>query len=165
MKQSQYAAMALGLFLAVQVSVGQDHGFGLGVILGEPTGISAKLWTSQVNAFAFGLGWSVGGDGIGKHGEDYDGGTRVHFHMDYLWHSFDVIRSSERFPLFYGFGGRVNTGGNHDASIAARGVIGIAWLPHSTPVDVFVEVVPLLQLTPSTGFGVEAGIGARYFFN
>jgi hypothetical protein len=25
----------------------QDSGFGLGLILGEPTGLSAKLWTSK----------------------------------------------------------------------------------------------------------------------
>jgi hypothetical protein len=84
--------------------------------------------------------------------------------MDYLWHAFGAIHSSERFPLYYGIGGRINTGGGYDPSLAVRGVFGIAWLPHNTPIDVFLEVVPSLQLTPSTGFGIDAGIGARYFF-
>ncbi len=164
MKWSLYAAITLCAVLGVQGSVAQDHGFGLGVIIGEPTGISAKLWTSSVNAFDFGLGWSIGGDRIGKHEEYYEGGSRVHFHMDYLWHAFNAIRSSERFPLYYGIGGRINTGGGYDPSLAVRGVFGIAWLPHNTPIDVFLELVPSLQLTPSTGFGIDAGIGARYFF-
>jgi len=164
MKHSWYALIVLFLFLTVQGSVAQDRGFGLGVIIGEPTGISAKLWTSPVNAFDFGLGWSIGGDRIGKYKGNYNGGGRVHFHMDYLWHSFDVIHSSERFPLYYGIGGRMNTGAGYDASLAVRGVLGIAWLPHHTPIDVFLELVPSLQLTPSTGFGLDAGIGARYFF-
>ena len=164
MKQCHYVVIALCLCLAVQGSFAQDHGFGLGVIIGEPTGISAKLWTSSVNAFDFGLGWSIGGDRIGKHGEDYGGETRVHFHADYLWHSFEAIHSSERFPLYYGFGGRLNTGGGYDASVAVRGVFGIAWLPHNTPIDVFLELVPSLQLTPSTGFGLDGGVGARYYF-
>jgi hypothetical protein len=155
-----YAIITLCFFLAVQVSVAQERNFGLGVIIGEPTGISAKLWTSSVNAFDFGLGWSVGGDRIGK----YDGGSRVHFHMDYLWHSFNAISSTERFPLYYGFGGRINSGAGYDASIAVRGVFGIAWLPHNTPIDVFLELVPSLQLTSSTGFAIDAGFGARYFF-
>ena len=141
----------------------QDHGFGMGLILGEPTGVSAKLWTSKQNAFDFGLGVSLGGDRI-KYKGDYDRTGRVHFHMDYLWHAFNAIHSSERFPLYYGIGGRINTGGGYDPSLAVRGVFGIAWLPHNTPIDVFLELVPSLQLTPSTGFGIDAGIGARYFF-
>jgi hypothetical protein len=164
MKQSWYAGIAFVVLLAVQGSVAQDRGFGLGVIIGEPTGISAKLWTSSVNAFDFGLGWSVGGDRIGRYKGNYDGGSRVHFHMDYLWHSFEAIHSSERFPLYYGIGGRINSGAGYDGSAAVRGVFGIAWLPHATPIDVFLELVPSLQITPSTGFGLDAGIGARYFF-
>ena len=164
MKRSYYAVIALCLFLTVQVSMAQERRFGLGVIIGEPTGISAKFWTSPVNAFDFGLGWSFGGDRIGKYKGYYDGGRRVHFHMDYLWHAFEAIHSSERFPLYYGFGGRMNSGAGYDASVAVRGVFGIAWLPHNTPIDVFVELVPSLQLTSSTGFGMDAGIGARYFF-
>lgn len=164
MKHPYYLVITLFLFLGVQRSVAQDHGFGLGVILGEPTGISAKLWTSQVNAFDFGLGWSIGGDRIGKYKGNYNGGSRVHFHMDYLWHSFDAIHSTERFPLYYGIGGRINTGAGYDESVAVRGVFGIAWLPHNTPMDVFLELVPSLQLTSSTGFGIDAGIGARFYF-
>jgi|ERR1051326_2828663 hypothetical protein len=160
-----YLVMIAGfLFLAAQATHAQERKFGLGVIIGEPTGLSAKLWTSESNAFDFGLGWSVGGDRIGNYKGDYDGGSRVHFHMDYLWHSFDAINSTERFPLYYGIGGRINSGAGYDASLAVRGVIGIAWLPHETPIDLFLELVPSLQLTSSTGFAIDAGFGARYFF-
>lgn len=164
MKLSRYALIVACLVLTAQRSVAQDRGFGLGVIIGEPTGISAKAWTSPVHAFDFGLGWSVGGDRIGTYKGRYDGRSRVHFHMDYLWHAFDAIHSSERFPLYYGIGGRINTGAGYDASLAVRGVFGIEWMPHHTPIDVFLELVPSLQLTSSTSFGLDAGIGARYFF-
>ena len=163
-KYSHLVTMALGLFLLTQVSVAQERTFGLGVIIGEPTGISAKLWTSTANAFDFGLGWSVGGDRIGRYSGTYTGGSRVHLHMDYLWHAFNAIHSSERFPLYYGIGGRLNSGGGYRSSFAVRGVLGIAWLPRETPIDVFLEIAPSLQLTPSTGFGIDAGLGARYFF-
>lgn len=143
--------------------IAQDHGFGIGLILGEPTGLSAKLWTSNVNAFDFGLGVSVGGDRISYSG-NYNNDSRIHFHMDYLWHSFNAISSSERFPLYYGIGGRYNSGGGYDGSLGVRGVFGIAWFPHSTPIDVFFELVPVLQLTSSFGFGIDAGLGIRYFF-
>jgi hypothetical protein len=164
MSRRHYVIVTLCLFAAVEGSVAQKRSFGLGVIIGEPTGISAKLWTSEMNAFDFGLGWSVGGDRIGKYDGSYDGGSRVHFHMDYLWHSFDAIHSTERIPLYYGIGGRLNNGGGYRSSLAVRGVFGVAWLPRETPIDVFLELVPSLQVAPSTGFGLDAAIGARYYF-
>ena len=166
MKISLFFVLVLGFMMAlVKPVTAQDHGFGLGVILGEPTGLSAKLWTSRTNAFDFGLGFSVGGDRISKNNYNYDGKGRLHFHMDYLWHSFTAISSSENFPLYYGIGGRYNSGGGYDGSLGARGVLGIAWLPRGTSIDVFLEVVPVFQITPSTGFGVDAGLGMRFFFN
>jgi hypothetical protein len=164
MKQSVYAVFTFILFLASAGAIAQERHFGLGVILGEPTGISAKLWVSPATAFDFGLGWSVGGDRVSHYNGGYDGGSRVHFHMDYLWHWFDAIHATERFPLYSGIGGRMNTGAGYDNSAAVRGVFGIAWLPHQAPVDVFLELVPSLQVVPSTGFGIDAGLGARYFF-
>ena len=105
----------------------------------------------------FGLGWSAFDNGRNS-------GNRVHFHMDYLWHSFNVIHSSERFPLYYGVGGRFNGGSGNEGSLAVRGVLGIAWLPRATPIDIFLEVVPSFEITPSSGFAVDASIGIRYFF-
>ena len=164
MKSFYYAVITFFLLLFSGVAIAQDRNFGLGVILGEPTGISAKLWVSSVNAFDFGLGWSVGGDRISDYNGAYNGGSRVHFHMDYLWHWFDAIHSSERFPLYSGIGGRINTGAGYKSSAAVRGVLGIAWLPHHTPIDIFLELVPSLEVIPSTGFGIDAGLGARFFF-
>lgn len=161
------AVVAACLLMIVQGSQAQQYGygsrnFGLGVIIGEPTGLSAKLWTANSTAFDFGLGWSIGGDG--RYDGTYAGRSRVHLHMDYLWHSFDAIESTERFPLYYGIGARINSGGGYQSSAAVRGVIGIAWLPRETPIDLFFEVAPSLQLTPSSGFGVDAGIGGRFYF-
>jgi hypothetical protein len=164
MKHFSYAIIACCMIFAVQESAAQDRRFGLGVIIGEPTGLSAKLWTSPLTAWDFGLGWSMGGDRIGNYNGTYNNGDRVHFHMDYLWHSFDAIRSAERFPLYYGIGGRINSGAGYDASFAIRGVFGIAWMPHNTPIDIFLELAPSLQLTSSVGFGIDAGFGARYYF-
>jgi hypothetical protein len=157
---------AIVLFAAIILAgsiKAQNRGFGIGVILGEPTGLSAKLWTSSVNAFDFGLGFSVGGDRISYNGS-YNDGSRVHFHMDYLWHAFNAISAAEKFPLYYGIGARLNSGGGYDGSFGIRGVFGIAWFPRSTPIDIFFELVPVLQLTNSVGFGVDAGLGVRYFF-
>ncbi len=164
MKNFLLFGMVLFLMIIVAKPIAaQDRGFGMGLILGEPTGLSAKLWTSKINAFDFGLGVGLGGDRI-KYEGDYDNTGRIHFHMDYLWHSFNAISSTERFPLYYGIGGRFNSGGGYENSIGVRGVFGIAWFPRATPIDVFFELVPVFQVTPLTGLGIDAGLGLRYFF-
>ena len=162
-KYFKFPVIALCVFFSVQMSNAQQRTFGLGLIIGKPTGISAKLWTSNDNAFDFGLGWSYGGDRFGRYDGYYNGGSRTHIHMDYLWHAFDAIHSTERFPLYYGIGGRFKGGGN-EGSLAVRGVFGLAWMPRQTPTDIFLEVAPSFELTPSTGFAIDAALGARYYF-
>jgi len=49
------SVITMCILLLVQTSYAQERTFGLGVMLGEPTGFSAKLWTSNSNAFDFGL--------------------------------------------------------------------------------------------------------------
>jgi len=120
MKHLHYLVIALFLLITANESSAQQRGFGLGMIIGEPTGISAKLWTSNINAFDFGLGWSLYND------QNDVSRNRVHFHMDYLWHSFRAIRSTERFPLYCGIGGRFIGGPDNESSLAVRGVFGIA---------------------------------------
>lgn len=164
MKYSLYVLAIIFLILLFSSTQAQNKKFGLGVIIGEPTGLSAKLWLSNHNALAFGLGWTVQGYRFNGFDPDYNKGTRTHIHVDYLWHSFNAISSSGEFPLFYGIGGRIVTGPEYSGTFGVRGVLGIAWLPRSTPLDIFIEVVPTLLLVNLTGFGIEAGVGARFFF-
>ncbi len=164
MKNILYAIIILLLVITFQNSDAQSKKFGLGVIVGEPTGLSAKLWTSNTNAIAFGLGWSVEGYRFDGFDSDYDRVTRTHFHVDYLWHSFNALSPSGQFPVFYGIGARINSGPEYTGTFAVRGIFGIEWLPHNTPLDVFVEIVPTLSLVSSTGFGIDAGFGLRVFF-
>lgn len=84
---------------------------------------------------------------------------------DYLWHSFDVIHSNERFPIYYGVGGVIASGGPNEAALGIRGVFGLDWLSRHAPIDVFLQVVPVLVLAPSTDFEFGAGIGVRFFFS
>jgi len=155
MKHLNLAVIVLCLLFFVKVSLAQDRNFGLGVIIGEPTGFSAKLWTSNYNAYDFDLGWSVIGN---RNNSD----NRIQIHADYLWHIWNVIHSTDRFPLYYGIGGRFIGRGN-GSSFAVRSIFGIAWMPVQAPMDLFLELAPSFQLTPSTAFALNAAIGARYY--
>jgi hypothetical protein len=73
---------------------GQSKGFGAGIMLGEPTGISLKNWISKTNAWDAGVAWGFGENGA------------FHLHGDYLWHKYDLIKVDKGIlPMYYGVGG------------------------------------------------------------
>ena len=139
-----------GFFFVSAATLGQERGFGIGIILGEPTGLSAKGWVSQENAFDAGLAWSFRHEGF------------FHIHGDYLWHFPNVIRSSEKFLVYTGIGGRLGAR-KHDAIFGIRVVGGIAFVPRGAPIDIFVELAPVLNLAPATDLSGNGGIGVRFF--
>lgn len=138
-------------FMFAPRTVAQDSGFGLGVILGEPTGISGKAWLNDRNAVDVGMAWSFRSKGF------------FHVHADYLWHFPDVIMSQEQFVLYTGPGARLGVG-RGSGLFGIRMVGGLAFWPRNAPVDIFIEVAPILDLAPATELRANAGIGARYFF-
>lgn len=129
----------------------QQKGFGLGIIVGEPTGISAKGWVSNTNAVDLGLAWWFHWQG------------NIHVHADYLWHFPNVVKSTEHFVLYTGLGGRI-AAGRGSGILGVRIVGGFAWWARSIPLDVFVELAPILDLAPATELSANGGIGVRYFF-
>jgi hypothetical protein len=129
----------------------QDAGFGAGVLLGEPTGLSAKLWVSHRNAIDFGVAYS------------FRRGGYFHLHSDYLWHFPDAIQSRERFPVYVGLGGRL-AAGKGSGVFGIRIPLGIAFWLRSAPIEMFLEVVPIVDLAPATEMSGNAGIGARFYF-
>jgi hypothetical protein len=40
----------------------------------------------------------------------------------------------------------------------------LTYIFQSAPVDIFFEVVPILDLVPDTEFDLNAALGARFFF-
>ena len=136
-------------FLTLAVSA-QDSGIGAGIIVGEPTGLSAKTWLSANDAVDAGVAWSI------THGW-------FHIHADYLRHSFNLIPVEVgQLPLYYGIGARIGFG--PDVSVGVRVPVGLSYLFEGTPLDVFIEVVPGITILPNTQFDMGGGIGVRYWF-
>jgi hypothetical protein len=125
--------------------------FGLGIILGEPTGISLKTWQSDEIAYDAALAWSFGKEGS------------VHIHVDYLLHNYELIRTMNSYtPVYYGIGGRIQT--QDETALGIRIPFGINFRSRRIPIDIFIEFVPALNIIPKTEFDLEGGIGARYYF-
>ena len=141
----------LMVMLTCGTAQAQDKGFGLGIILGEPTGISGKLWTGHHTAIDGAIAWS------------FEKKSSMHLHGDLLFHNFNRARVDEgKLLLYYGIGGRVKF--EDKSKVGVRVPLGINYLFAKAPLDFFLEIVPILDLAPSTDFSLNGAIGIRYFF-
>ena len=151
MKKIKYTVI-LFTILFLSAANAQSKGIGLGLIVGEPTGISFKYWTGSTTAFDAALAWSFIDEGA------------FHIHGDYIFHNFTLITIPEgKLPFYYGIGARIKTA--NDTKLGVRVPLGLAYLFNSAPIDIFLEIVPILDLTPKTDFAINAALGARYYFN
>jgi hypothetical protein len=128
--------------------------FGAGVILGEPTGLSLKYWLNDTMAVDGAAGWS------------YADNTDFYVHSDVLWHKFDLLTVPQgRLPLYFGVGGlvRFRNDGN-DNQVGIRAPVGLSYIFDRMPIDIFVEIAPALDVSPSVRGDITGGIGVRYWF-
>ena len=132
-------------------TLAQGRGFGLGVILGEPTGINFKHWTGNNTALVGAAAWAFGRE------------NSFHLHLDWTFHKFRLIKAERHvIPFYYGFGIRYKD--EHRDRIGIRFPLGIIYIFNDAPVDIFLEIVPIFDLTPKTEVSFNGGIGARYYF-
>ena len=141
--------------------------FGLGAILGEPTGISAKLYLNDDTAIAVALGHAFAGRGLQVHG-------------DFLWHPWILSASdpSRSFvlPAYVGVGARIlrhdrTQDRPNDTHLGARLVVGVMFDFVRLPIDVFAEIAGVLDYRTRGGddhngiaLDVNGGAGVRYYF-
>jgi hypothetical protein len=177
--------LALGMFAshAAEAQRARPHGFGgekfeankkfgLGLELGEPTGITGKLFVSPDQALDFGIGDLYHGYYINANA----GG--IHLYADYLWHPF-VLTKTEAFylPFYVGVGGRFwNTdycdrvSGACASLFGVRVPVGISFDFNNVPLDIFVQLVPTLDFyrnyTPhSVYLDIDFSFGVRFWFS
>jgi hypothetical protein len=142
--------------------------FGLGIMLGAPSGLSGKYFLGPDTAIDFGVG-------IIRY-RPYDRGRdgNVHIHADFLLHPVSLA-SVEPFelPLYFGLGARVwdfdDDENNDDGfAIGVRAPVGIAFDFNNVPLDVFVELALVLDFFVSyrdqLGIDFNGAVGVRYYF-
>ncbi|OIO73339.1 MAG: hypothetical protein AUJ85_08290 [Elusimicrobia bacterium CG1_02_37_114] len=140
-----------------------------GIILGAPNGLTLKYYLDDIKAL----------DGvIGIYTDS------IELHGTYLWHIQNIISNPSWIP-YVGTGLTLRVGGTKnerqqtgtnpqgkpvyenitvakESLIAVRGTLGILlkykkWEP-------FLELVPLLVITPDVKLDINIGIGLRYYF-
>jgi hypothetical protein len=161
--------LLLPLFVISSVLCGAtgpgSKNFGIGLVLGDPSGVTAKFWQDQRHAIVVDVGNS------------YYGSPRID--GSYLWH-YDAF-SSRMVDLHLAAGGVVGFGGFRSwfyygkdrwsdskysysgVAVGARGAVGINIIPRSTPLEIFVELGAVLSISPGLFTIGEGSIGARYY--
>lgn len=127
--------------------------FGLGLVVGDPTGISGEKWLSHRTSVDFGAAWSMDGD------------DSLDLVADHLWYDHDALDDDpRRFALHYGIGGRLRLAERGDDRIGPRFPLGITYFADGGRMGIFMQVAPVVDLAPDTDLDVQAGLGARYYW-
>ena len=147
--------------------------FGLGLELGEPTGLNGKYFVSPSGALDFGVGWIY---------DHYYYGDGLHLYADYLFHFSLASAQAFELPFYVGPGlrfwdfrycyqGLCDYGGS---AIGIRVPFGIAFDFNNAPLDIFLQLVPVLDFVGGdyynryyhdrTHFGIDGTVGIRFWF-
>ncbi|MEZ4363348.1 MAG: hypothetical protein R3B48_24455 [Kofleriaceae bacterium] len=135
--------------------------FGIGLYIGEPIGVTAKLYLEDDRAVQGAMGFAFAGDGFQIHG-------------DYVLHPY-ILQDKEEFtmPVYVGPGVRfiqyrAGRDGDRYVAVGARAVAGFLFDFKEIPLDAFLEVAGVIEygFADRAGFGLtlNAGAGARYYF-
>jgi hypothetical protein len=147
--------------------------FGLGLELGEPDGLNGKVFVRPTGAIDFGIGYIY---------DHYYYGNGLHIYGDYLWHP-AVLTDTPSFalPFYVGVGLRLwdftycynNVCGYDASAVGIRVPIGIAFDFKNAPIDIFLQVIPVLDFLGGDyymrygdheHFGIDASLGIRFWF-
>lgn len=156
MKRTVIAGLTIGLLLAN--APGRSEELAVGLILAEPTGLSAKYWLNDEQAIDAAAAWAFSGE------------DALQLHADWLMHRYDLlgINTPEgRAPLYFGLGARLklkDDKGRDDDALGIRVPVGVTFLFAQAPFDLFAEIVPVLDIAPDTDLDLNLAVGGRFYF-
>lgn len=152
MKTADYLALLI-VCLGLSITSTRAEASGLGVILGEPTGICGKVQLARNHGVQGAAAWSLSGD------------HEFHLQGDYLYQYVAFLEENMgRLPFYLGIGGRLKFRSNRDNKVGVRFPLGLHTRIGRSRFDLFGELAPILDLAPDTDFDFAAAIGVRYYF-
>jgi hypothetical protein len=154
MKRSLLAFLFCGLLLvAAETTHAQNSGLGVGAVINNPTGLSAKYWINDNIAVDAAFTFSLA-----------DNFSEVYLHSDVLKHT-DTI-DSEALQLYYGMGLRLLWSDLYnDVNAGLRWPLGTEYSFADTNVKSFIELTPTLDFSPDARFFFGGAVGIRLYLN
>jgi hypothetical protein len=142
----------LTLIIVLLFLVPQAHakGVGVGLMLGETTGVTAKSPQGDT-ALDAGLGWSVGGS------------NPLQLHGDHLWIVPGAMyyKESTALDLHFGIGGRMKF--DDEINLGARFPIGLSSQLGEGRSEFFGEVAPIIDILPDLDVEGHVMVGVRFY--
>ena len=150
--------------VAGATEIGESRQFGLGIQLGDPSGITGKIYLGgRVNAVDFALGTY------------YDSPISDGLYVQAAYHVHIVELTSGggvAIPFRAGIGGFFTTGywrwddgsEDYDVVVGARVPFGLDFDLERAPLQFYLEIAFDVTLAPPLRFGGDGGIGFRYYF-
>ena len=128
------------------------EGVGIGFAVGEPTGIAGAYRPHEKHTIAGVVGWGLR---VGT----------VHLHADYLA-TVARIQPPESIltaEIYTGAGPTINIGNSAQPGFGVRVPIGVR-LTFRKPIDLYMEVAPVIGFVPSTDLWANGTAGLRTWF-
>ena len=145
--KTKLAAIVLVATACATASASAIHEVGVGVVLGDPIGATAKLWLDDRLAADAGAGLSDG---------------NAAFWADALWHDWSLLPQpgNGRLGLYLGAGPQVGFG-DDDARFGIRAIGGVSYRPSGHPLELYAEAGPMFRLTQGGAVDAVGGVGVR----
>lgn len=149
--------LALAALLVLAILCGRPRDaradFGIGLFLGEPTGLDLKIGLSRKTALDIVLGATSFRDGAASYG-----------HVTYLITVVAARGSSVIVPLRLGIGAAVYGVVEDNTGLAVRVPFELGFRFRRTPVEIYLEITPKVELIDDPDFNLDGGIGIRFYF-
>ena len=142
------ASVLVLLFSVINVVAQERDEFGIGLIVGEPSGLNGQFFWGPHTAIDITAAWSFNDWFM----------TMADFQV------YDYIGDAPReWRWYYGLGGYLALPENEDGTLGLRIPVGIKYhFPHSY-IDVWAEVAPALELVPETEADFQGGLGLTFW--
>ncbi|MGH2569065.1 MAG: hypothetical protein ACRDGA_12065, partial [Bacteroidota bacterium] len=142
--------LVIGLLLLTSLPVYSQTRFGLGIVVGVPSGVSGTVVTSTTTAVDFQLAWNLNNSFFAQG------------HYDLILVDLTENRT-ERVDLYGGPGAFVRLSSGKGDQFGFSGNFGIRWLLHKH-IELFGELAPKVGLISETEIDLTGGMGFRYVF-
>lgn len=141
-----FAVLLVSFEKATAAEAGRE--LGLGIVLGEPSGVLGQFFMSRSSLLDVTVAWSLD-DWFMVAGDYQVYNNLADAPPEWLW--------------YYGIGGYLAFPENEDGIIGARVPLGISYSFPRSIVDVWVEVDPALQIIPDTEAELQGGLGITFW--
>lgn len=168
MRRTAFNSLVIGLFIMASASLAQARGAkrggtGLGLSIGQPTGINFKTFLGSSMAFDATVGLGL------------LNGSHLTVNAGLLWHKSLGNLGSAPVDWYVGLGGKLGYHDHHkgkhkhddhddDLHLGARAPLGVSVMLSGVPIDISLEVAPVLWIVDHVDLELDGALGVRYWF-